>query len=185
MYCTKTNICYFLWESINIVLSVLFATEACYTIKEHSNKEKSFWWGRLLFFAGESWEKPILRLHFFLPAQITILPTQISKAYFALAFSCREKKKVNCKGCVKTIRIFRDQCILLLHYIIILLLLLNIISAASGNIKKGLILTKFLLDFLCIFKDKSSIFMAWFYMRTTDNCTWKFICSSFKQYFYE
>ena len=48
-YCIKTNICYFLWESINIVLSVLFANEAYFTIKENNNKEKSFYWGQLPF----------------------------------------------------------------------------------------------------------------------------------------
>ena len=30
------------YASINTMLSVLFATEACYTIKENNNKEKSF-----------------------------------------------------------------------------------------------------------------------------------------------
>ena len=34
--------CYFWWKSINTILSVLFATEACYTIKENNNIEKSF-----------------------------------------------------------------------------------------------------------------------------------------------
>ena len=29
------------------MLSVLFATEACYTIKENNNKEKSFYWGKV------------------------------------------------------------------------------------------------------------------------------------------
>ena len=49
MYCTKTNKCYFLWESISNMLSVLFATEAWYTIKEN-NREKSFCQGKLPFF---------------------------------------------------------------------------------------------------------------------------------------
>ena len=30
MYCMKTNMCHFFWESINTALSVLFATETCY-----------------------------------------------------------------------------------------------------------------------------------------------------------
>ena len=93
-YCTKTNKGYLLWESTNTLLSVLFATEACYLIKDN-NKEKSFCWDKLtfclcklpfcwrklrkacfalaFFFAGEitnyqitdtNWEKSILRQHF-------------------------------------------------------------------------------------------------------------------------
>ena len=31
------------------MLSVLFATEACYTTKENNNKEKSFDWGKVSF----------------------------------------------------------------------------------------------------------------------------------------
>ena len=39
--------CYFLWESLNTMLSVLFSTEACYTIKEN---DKTF------FFRGKKTE---------------------------------------------------------------------------------------------------------------------------------
>ena len=49
IYWIKTNMCYFLLESINTMLSVLFATEACYTIKENNSKEKPFCRGKLPF----------------------------------------------------------------------------------------------------------------------------------------
>ena len=89
MYCTKSNMCHFLW--------------ACYMIKGNNNKEKSFCRGKLpfcwhklpfcqwklnlfwvgIFFAGANynfadahWEKPILSQHFFADA-----------------------KNLNCKGC--------------------------------------------------------------------------------------
>ena len=57
------------------MLSVLFATEACYTVKENNSKEKSFCWGQLLVdvsyhFAGR---KAYFVLEFFLPTQIIIL----------------------------------------------------------------------------------------------------------------
>ena len=64
IYCTKTNIHYFLWESINTVLSVLFATKSFHTIKEN-NKEKSFCQGKITL----------------LLVQITILLTQIEKSW--------------------------------------------------------------------------------------------------------
>ena len=84
-YCTETNMCRFLWESINR-LSVLFATETCYTIKENNNREKLFCRGKLPFllvkiekrlfcistlfacaifhFDDTTWETAILRRHF-------------------------------------------------------------------------------------------------------------------------
>ena len=65
IYCTKTNIYYFLWESINTALSVLFATESSHTIKENNNKEKSFCQGKITI----------------LLVQITILLTQIEKSW--------------------------------------------------------------------------------------------------------
>ena len=81
------------------MLSVLFATEACYTIKEN-NKEKSFCWGKLPFywrklpfcwqklrksyfvlafffadpnyhFPDANWEKPIIQQHFITEAKKT------------------------------------------------------------------------------------------------------------------
>ena len=55
--------CYFLEESTNTMLSVLFATEDYYTIKEINNVEESFCQRKLLFW----WQK-------------------FRKTYFALAF---------------------------------------------------------------------------------------------------
>ena len=41
--------CCFFQESVNTMLSNLFANEGYYTIKENNNKEKSFYWGKLPF----------------------------------------------------------------------------------------------------------------------------------------
>ena len=88
--------CYFFCESINTMLSLLFGTESCYTIR-----------------------KMIIR-KIILPRQVTILPTwstilqqKLKKIYFALkffsqrklrkaylTFSCQAKKNLNCKGCI-------------------------------------------------------------------------------------
>ena len=61
----------------------LFATEACYTIKE-TNKNKKSHFAEANFhvnyhFVSENWEKPIC-FSIFLVIQITILPTQIKKS---------------------------------------------------------------------------------------------------------
>ena len=86
----------FFCESINTMLSLLFGTESCYTIR-----------------------KMIIR-KIILPRQVTILPTwstilqqKLKKIYFALkffsqrklrkaylTFSCQAKKNLNCKGCI-------------------------------------------------------------------------------------
>ena len=70
-YYTKTNMCYFLWESIN----------RCYQIyywlllyDKRNNREKSFCQASYHFadinhhFSGKNWEKSILHWHFFVSA---------------------------------------------------------------------------------------------------------------------
>ena len=74
--CTKSNMCYFFWDSTNTMLSVLFAAEAGYTIKENSDKEKSFCQGKLPF----CWCKLIF------------CQQKLRNAFFASTFSCRRKK---------------------------------------------------------------------------------------------
>ena len=64
------------------MLSVLFATEACYLIqkliiKKNHFAEASYHFVNINYhFAGKNLGWPILCSLFFLPAQITILPTQ-------------------------------------------------------------------------------------------------------------
>ena len=88
-YCTNTNIWYFLWESITTTLSVLFATEACYTIKGNNNKENHF--VKLPFCRNKlsfCWRK--LKKAYFVSG--FFCRHKLRKAYFASAFSCRGKK---------------------------------------------------------------------------------------------
>ena len=67
------------------MLSGLFATEACYTIKETNKNKKShfaeasYHFHLSYHFVSENWEKPIC-FSIFLVIQITILPTQIKKS---------------------------------------------------------------------------------------------------------
>ena len=67
------------------MLSRLFATEACYTIKETNKNKKShfaeasYHFHLSYHFVSENWEKPIC-FSIFLVIQITILPTQIKKS---------------------------------------------------------------------------------------------------------
>ena len=67
------------------MLSDLFATEACYTIKETNKNKKShfaeasYHFHLSYHFVSENWEKPIC-FSIFLVIQITILPTQIKKS---------------------------------------------------------------------------------------------------------
>ena len=58
------------------MLSVLFAIEACYTIQEDNNKEKSFCPGKLPFCQHK----------------LPFCMHKLKKAYFASAFSPRGKK---------------------------------------------------------------------------------------------
>ena len=90
--------CYFWWESISTMLSVSFATETCYMIKEINKKiKKSFCRSKSpfcqckLLFCWQKLRKIYFASTFFLPAQITILLTQIEKS--------QGKKNPNCKGC--------------------------------------------------------------------------------------
>ena len=93
--------CYFLEESTNTMLSVLFATEDYYTIKEINNVEESFCRRRLSFcqrkllFWWQKFRKTYFALAFFfvfLLAQITILPTQIEKSLFYVAIFLPRQK---------------------------------------------------------------------------------------------
>ena len=92
------------------MLSVLFATEACYTIKENNNNnnnndniEKSFCQGKLAFYRHKlSFFWPKLRKAYFasvfsLQAQITILPTNIEKSLFSIIIFLPKQKTLNCK----------------------------------------------------------------------------------------
>ena len=115
--------CYFLWESINTMLSVLFATEACYTIKENNNKEKllyqpklPFYWRKLIkayfatafFFAGANyhfshanWEKLILRRHYLSAAKKSELQglLQYSRIPWKKKFPCMFPKVLTESTC--------------------------------------------------------------------------------------
>lgn len=98
-YCTNTNMCYFLWESINSILSVLFAIEAFYTKKENNNKEKSFYRRKLTF----CWRKlPLRKAYlasaFFCRRKLPFWRRKLRKAFFATAFSCQRKKNLNSMG---------------------------------------------------------------------------------------
>ena len=75
------------------MLSVLFATEAFYTIKEN-NKDNHFTEASYHFadvnyhFPGGNREKPILRRHFIRGRKLPFCRRKLRKAYFASAFSC-------------------------------------------------------------------------------------------------
>ena len=77
---------HFSWESISTMLSVLFATEACSTIKENTNK-KSFCRGKLPFCRRK------LPFHW----------RKLRKAYFASKFLA-EAKTVVLQGLEKNFR---------------------------------------------------------------------------------
>ena len=86
------------------MLPVLSATEACYGIKEiNNNKEKSFCRGKLPFcrlklpFYWRKLRKTIF-VGIFLPARITILPTQIEKSLLYIGIFLPRHKNLNCKG---------------------------------------------------------------------------------------
>ena len=104
MYCTKTNMCYFSWESINSMLSVLFATETCSTIKENNTKEKLFCRGKLPFcwhkssFCCENWEKLILYQYFFCQHKLQFCLHTSRKTYFCIDIFFLRQKNLNCKG---------------------------------------------------------------------------------------
>ena len=66
------------------MLSVLFATEAGYTIKENNNKEKSFCRVKL----------PFCR------RKLAFCRRKLKKTFFASAFSYRGKKKSQLQGLV-------------------------------------------------------------------------------------
>ena len=77
------------------MLSVFFAAEACYTIKENNNKEKSFCQRKLPFY----WRK--LRKAYF--ATTFFLPAQIEKSLFCLGIILPRQKNMNCKDCFSTV----------------------------------------------------------------------------------
>ena len=91
MYCTKTNKFYFLWKSIDTVLSVLLVIQAFCLIKEDNNEKKSFCKGKLPF-CGRKLRKKCQH-------KILFCQCKLRKAYFVVMFNCQEKKNMNCKSC--------------------------------------------------------------------------------------
>ena len=89
--------CYFLWESTNSMLSVLFATETCYMTKEN-NKENHFAEASYHFvdwnynFAGENWGKPILHGHFFAGSNYHFADANWEKPIMHWYFLAKAKK---------------------------------------------------------------------------------------------
>ena len=81
------------------MLSVLFETEVCSTIKENTNEEKSFCRGKLPFCQRKllfHWRK--LRKAYF--ASALFLPAQIEKSLFCLdiVLASQKKKKFELLG---------------------------------------------------------------------------------------
>lgn len=78
-YCIKTNMCYFLWESIKHMLSIFFAIELCYKIKENNNIEKIIL------------PRPVT----ILPMSIAILQAKIEKSLFCISIFLPRPKNLH------------------------------------------------------------------------------------------
>ena len=89
-------------SSINSMLSVLFATESCYTVKENNNKENSLCQRKLPFYWRKLREEYFVMSHF-LTVQITIFPTQIEKCLFCMGIILPRPKNLNCKNCFSAV----------------------------------------------------------------------------------
>ena len=93
--------CYFLWQSTNTLLSVLFATEARYKMKQNNNKEKSLsklpLCRRKLPFCWRKLRKHVLRRHF-LPVEITIFSDANWEKLILRRYFLTEVKKSELEG---------------------------------------------------------------------------------------
>ena len=98
-------------SSINSMLSVLFATESCYTVKENNNKENSLCQRKLPFYWRKLREEYFVMSHF-LPVQITIFPTQIEKSLFCVGIILPRQKNLNCKNCFSAVSFHRRRSFL-------------------------------------------------------------------------
>ena len=98
-------------SSINSMLSALFATEACYAVKENNNKGNSLCQRKLPFCWRKLREEYFVMSHF-LPAQITIFPTQIEKSLFCVGIILPRQKDLNCKNCFSAVAFHRRRSFL-------------------------------------------------------------------------
>ena len=78
------------------MLSVLFETEVCSTIKENTNEEKSFCRGTLPFCQRKLFHWRILRKAYF--ASALFLPAQIEKRLFCVDIVLARQKKFELLG---------------------------------------------------------------------------------------
>ena len=88
--------CYFLWEIINTMLSVLLVTEACYAINENNNKENQ---GKLPYFRHKlafllaKIGKPILCWHFLWQHKLPFCQRKLKKNLFCVRIFLPRQKK--------------------------------------------------------------------------------------------